>query len=222
MLEIGCGRGELLRGAAARGWAVKGIEMSPSFADFARGEYRIDVECSPVETAKSLAEPYDVILLAAILEHLYTPAATLRQVRRALRPGGLVFIDVPNECSLMAALGNAYMRARGRDWAVNLSPSFSPYHVVGFCPASLRYVLRATGFQPVFLELHRWNNVLPRRPGFLASCERVGFDFALSVGNWLGMGAGITCWATTAVTRDGFWSEPRGTIGTGPPSAGAG
>ena len=171
MLEIGCGRGELLRGAAKRGWTVRGIEMTPAFADFARGEYGIDVECAPVETAKSLAEPHDVILLAAILEHLYTPAETLRQVRRGLRPGGLIFLDVPNECSLMAALGNAYMRARGRDWAVNLSPSFSPYHVMGFCPASLRYILQATGFRPVALELHRWNNALPGRPGLLGMCE---------------------------------------------------
>jgi len=198
MLEIGCGRGELLRGAANRGWVVKGVEMTPAFADFARGEYRIDVECAPVEKAKSLAEPHNVVLFAAILEHLYTPVDTLRRVRRALRPGGLIFLDVPNECSLMAALGNVYMRARGRDWAVNLSPSFSPYHVVGFCPTSLRHLLEATGFQPVALEIHRWNNALPRRPGLLGACEHAGLDLALSVGEWVGMGAGITCWATTA------------------------
>lgn len=172
--------------------------MTPAFAEFARGEYGVEVECAPVEKAKSLAEPHDVIILAAILEHLSTPVETLRRVRRSLAPGGLIFLDVPNECSLLARLGNAYMRVRGRDWAVNLSPSFSPYHVVGFCPTSLRYLLKATGFQPVALELHRWNNVLPRRSGLFAACEHVGLDVALSVGHWLGMGAGITCWATTA------------------------
>jgi len=201
MLEIGCGRGELLRGAAKRGWTVRGIEMTRAFADFARGQYSIDVECAPVETAKSLAELHDVVLLAAILEHLYTPAETLRRVRRALRPGGLIFLDVPNECSLMAAVGNAYMRARGRNWAVNLSPSFSPYHVVGFCPASLSYILQATGFRPLVLELDRWNSAMPRQPGFIAMCERVGLELTLSVGHLLGMGAGITCWATTATSK---------------------
>ena len=201
MLEIGCGRGELLRGAANRKWVVKGIEMTPAFAEFACGEYGVEVECTPVEEATSLAEPYNVILLAAILEHLYTPVETLLRVRRSLQPGGLIFLDVPNECSLMARLGNAYMRVRGRDWAVNLSPSFSPYHVVGFCPTSLRHLLKATGFQPVALEVHRWNNMLPRRSGLLAASEHVGLDVALSVGHWLCMGAGITCWATTAATN---------------------
>jgi SAM-dependent methyltransferase len=201
MLELGCGRGELLRGAANRGWMVQGIEMTPAFAAFAHEQYRIDVECAPVEAANSLEDSYDVILLAAILEHLYTPLETLQRVRRSLRHGGLIFIDVPNECSLMAALGNAYMRARRRDWAVNLSPTFSPYHVVGFCPTSLRYLLELTGFRAVAFELHRWNNVLPRRPGLLAACEHVALDVTLSVGQWLGMGAGITCWATAGASN---------------------
>jgi hypothetical protein len=73
-----------------------------------------------------------------LLEHLYDPADCLRRVH----DGGLVFIDVPNECSLFTRLGNAYMRLRGRPWAVNLSPTFPPFHVVGFCPSSLRRLLR--------------------------------------------------------------------------------
>jgi hypothetical protein len=32
MLELGCGRGELLGVAAERGWAVAGVEMTPQFA----------------------------------------------------------------------------------------------------------------------------------------------------------------------------------------------
>ena len=32
MLELGCGRGELLRGAGDRGWRVCGVEMTEAFA----------------------------------------------------------------------------------------------------------------------------------------------------------------------------------------------
>jgi len=169
--------------------------MTEAFARIASEEYGLEVERAPIESAQSLGESYDVVLLAAILEHLYDPAETLMRVRDALRPGGLVFIDVPNECSLMSRAGNAYQRLRAKDWAINLSPTFSPFHVVGFCPMSLRYLLDRTGFRPIALELHRWNLPLPARGGVAGWLERRGLDAALSLGQIIGMGAGMTCWA---------------------------
>jgi SAM-dependent methyltransferase len=188
MLELGCGRGELLRGAANRGWSVRGVEMTEAFARIASEEHGVGVEHAPIESAQSLGASYDVVLLAAILEHLYDPAETLKRVRGALRPGGLVFIDVPNECSLMSRAGNAYMRLRAKDWAINLSPTFSPFHVVGFCPMSLRYLLGRTGFHPIKLELHRWKIPLPSTDGYFAALERAGLNAVLSLGKRIGMG----------------------------------
>jgi SAM-dependent methyltransferase len=195
MLELGCGRGEFLRGAANRGWEVRGVEMTEGFAQIARENQGIKVECAPLEEAESLLETYDVVLLAAILEHVFEPMEALRRVRGALRRGGLVFIDVPNECSLMSWAGNVYMRLWGTDWAVNLSPTFPPYHVVGFCPTSLQQLLGRAGFRPIQLELHRWKSGLPNGEGVLARAERCGLEAVLSLGKIVGMGAGITCWA---------------------------
>jgi SAM-dependent methyltransferase len=198
ILELGCGRGDLLRGAANRGWSVRGIEMTEQYAQIAREKHGISVECAPIKEATTLRDTHDVILLAAILEHLYDPAETLQLVRDALRPGGLVFIDVPNECSLMTRVGNAYMRLQGRRWALNLSPTFPPFHVVGFCPVSLRHLLKRTGLNVLSLQLHRWNNALPMIKGIRAGLERRGLDAVLSLGKMVGMGAGITCWASRA------------------------
>jgi SAM-dependent methyltransferase len=195
MLELGCGRGELLRGAANRGWNVRGVEMTESFAQIARKKHRIDVECVRLEEADLSGDSYDVVLLAAILEHLYEPAVALNRVGMILRRGGLVFIDVPNECSLTSRLGNSYQYLKGTDWAINLSPSFPPYHVVGFCPASLRELLGRTGFQPLQLQLHRWNSTLPSPKGLRETIERIGVEGALSLGKLLEMGMGLTCWA---------------------------
>lgn len=47
-------------------------------------------------------------------ERLYGPVETLGRVRGALVTGGLVLIDLPNECSLMDRIGNAYLRAHGK------------------------------------------------------------------------------------------------------------
>jgi 2-polyprenyl-3-methyl-5-hydroxy-6-metoxy-1,4-benzoquinol methylase len=192
MLELGCGRGALLRGAAEEGWKVRGVEMTSAFAAEGSG---LDIEVAAVENARSLDEKYDAIVLAAILEHLYEPAECLERIRAALTPGGVVFIDVPNECSLWSRAANLYMRARARPWAVNLSPTFSPFHVVGFCPRSLRTLLQRTGFDIEELTLWAYPNCLPAATGLRATIERQASATVQRIGGWVGMGAGINCWA---------------------------
>lgn len=194
MLELGCGRGELLRGALNRGWSVYGVEMTEDYAEIARS-HGVEIELASIEDCKFLEQTFDVILLAAVLEHLYDPMKTLERIRNALRPGGLLFIDVPNESSLTMRVGNLYMRARGRDWAVNLSPTFSPFHVVGFSPTSLRNALASAGFGVHTMTVPKWNNALPEGKTTTQKIERAAMGVVQSVGKVLRMGDGITCWA---------------------------
>lgn len=194
LLELGCGGGGLLVGARRLGWTVRGVEMTEAFARSARLE-GIDVELASVETCRSLDEQWDAVLLAAVLEHLYNPRACLARVFGALAPGGVVFIDVPNECSLWSRVGNLYMRVGRREWAVNLSPTFPPYHVVGFCPRSLRWLLGDLRYDVIDIQTHRWSNALPQSHSLLSRIERRAAEVTLSLGAWLGSGAGITAWA---------------------------
>ena len=191
-LEIGCGRGELLIGAREEGWEVEGIDATP-WADVPG----MRIELATVETARSLDEPerYDLIIMSAILEHLYDPVLVLRKAQRSLRCGGLLFVSVPNECSLWARTGNAYFRLRGRGWAVNLSPTFPPFHVVGFCPSSLRKVVAAAGLSVVEMRTKTWPNELACRPGPLAPLERLVNQVTASFGQKIGMGIGLDCWS---------------------------
>jgi SAM-dependent methyltransferase len=193
LLELGCGRGALLAGARRRGWEVRGVDMTPGFSEQARPG--VEIEVAPLESARSLDERYDAVWLAAVLEHVYEPARCLARVRAALAPGGVAFIDVPNECGLRSRLGNLYMRLRGRDWAVNLSPSFPPFHVVGFCPRSLARLLRATGFRIAELTLDAWRDALPARAGAWGRLESAGHRAVIRLAARLGSGDGITCWA---------------------------
>jgi SAM-dependent methyltransferase len=199
LLEIGCGRGELLRGAANAGWDVRGVEMTETFARIAKDEFGVPVEVSRAETANALREQWDVVILAAVLEHVYDPMALLERVRDGLRRGGLVFIDVPNECSFYTRMGNLYLRLTGKDWAINLSPTFPPFHVVGFCPASLKWALGKTGFYPLHFDLYQMESCLtPRDGGLKTRIEAAGLRMSLVLGQHLGMGAGIACWARSA------------------------
>jgi 2-polyprenyl-3-methyl-5-hydroxy-6-metoxy-1,4-benzoquinol methylase len=194
VLELGCGRGELLKGALNRGWAAYGVEMTEDYAAVARSQ-GVEIECSSIKDCQSLDQVYDLVLLAAILEHLYDPMETLKRIRDALRPGGLVLVDVPNESSLTMRLGNLYLRARGRDWAINLSPTFSPFHVVGFSPASLCRALDTAGFRVHTLNVPKWHNALPQGKTAGQKIERVALSVVQAIGGVVGMGDGITCWA---------------------------
>jgi SAM-dependent methyltransferase len=194
MLELGCGRGELLAGAHDRGWEVSGVDMTPEFVAEARSR-GVDVEEAPIETCRALERTYDAVLLAAVLEHVFDPMLVLRRAASALKPGGVLFVDVPNERSLALRVGNLYQRLQGRQWCINLSPTFSPYHVVGFSPASLRFALTTTGFEVCRLDVVPYKNAVPRATGLKRRIERAAMGAAMRLGSWVGMGDGLVCWA---------------------------
>ncbi len=194
VLELGCGRGEFLRGAINRGWTAFGVDMTAEFTKAAQ-THGIAIESSSIEDCQALKQSYDVVVMAAILEHLYEPVKTLKQVSNALRPGGLLLVHVPNEISLTSLIGNLYMRARGRDWAINLSPTFSPFHVVGFSPKSLRKALNEAGFEIHTLKVHRYDNNLQPQKTIIRKLERIGLSAVQNLGQLFGMGDGLTSWA---------------------------
>jgi ubiquinone/menaquinone biosynthesis C-methylase UbiE len=39
---------------------------------------------------------YDAVIMIALIEHLIDPLSAMQQVRRLLRPGGIVYLDTPN------------------------------------------------------------------------------------------------------------------------------
>jgi SAM-dependent methyltransferase len=88
--------------------------------------------------------PYDVIVFAEVLEHLYTaPELVLAYVRRLLRPGGLLLLQTPNAVSLSKrmklALGiNPFGRIR--------VDKANPGHFREYTLAELKEVLKGADF----------------------------------------------------------------------------
>ncbi|MEW5739582.1 MAG: class I SAM-dependent methyltransferase [Myxococcota bacterium] len=198
MLEVGCGLGLFLEAARERGWSPRGIDFTPAFVERARAR-GIEVECAAPLEATFLDEQYECVLLLNILEHLYEPVEVLRQVFSALRPGGVVAIGVPNEGGLTARVGNLDFRAQGRPWAMNLSPTFPPFHVVGFSPESLRFALELVGFEVLALETVAGHNDMQPGQGPKARIESTALSAVLRAASALGRGDAIDCWARRPV-----------------------
>jgi SAM-dependent methyltransferase len=195
LLDIGAGRGELLRRAVELEWFAVGIEPSPTFAEYASRFSMGEIRREPIERCGFADGSFDVVVLSAVLEHLYQPDNMIREVARVLRPGGLVYIDVPNEDGLYFRVGNFYERMRGRDWVINLSPTFAPFHVFGFTPSSLRALLSKHGLKPEAWRLYGGVSLLGNSGSISGRLEKLaaGVVTRLSkLGNW---GNYIETWA---------------------------
>jgi SAM-dependent methyltransferase len=194
LLDIGAGRGELLRAALMRGWDAVGLEPAANFARVARQYSGAQVVEAKLEQRPFPENSFDAVTLGAVLEHVFNPAALLIEINRVLRPGGVLWLDVPNEAGLFYLLGNLYQRIRGRDWVVNLSPTFPPYHVFGFTPKALRCLLRVTGFESIRLKTYATYAVIETQNSPVPAGVRQLVRWILWLGELAGAGTYMDAW----------------------------
>ena len=182
LLDVGCGRGELLWAAREAGWEFEGVDPSSAHLEWARLNLGIQGRAGTIEAANFPDDHFDAVTMGGVIEHLFDPHHTLEEAWRVLKPGGLFYCDAPNEDGLYSRIGNLYFRAQLRDWVVNLAPTFPPYHVQGFNPASLQRLLKRVGFQ--LEEFTIYGKVLPLTGEPLLR-KRMEFRAAQLI-NWLG------------------------------------
>jgi SAM-dependent methyltransferase len=135
LLDIGCNIGLFLSVAREEGFSVVGVELNRACAEYARNTFKIEVYSDVVEKAGFPNHRFDVVTLFDVLEHVPDMETFLVEVRRILKPGGLLVVQSPNLHSLMASLTKG-------DW-VWLSP---PDHIFHFTPSSLSRLLESNGF----------------------------------------------------------------------------
>lgn len=100
ILEVGCGTGVFLNEMRRHGWSVYGIEPNTYAANYAYTRFNLEVFRGTLEQFELAHKSFDVIYLSNVLEHLATPAQSLRRMAYALKPGGLLALSIPNLESL--------------------------------------------------------------------------------------------------------------------------
>jgi SAM-dependent methyltransferase len=104
VLDIGCGRGHFLDWLRAWGWTCTGTELSDAAAYHARDVLRLDVRVGAYAPGAFPDAAFDAVYLWHVLEHLPAVRTALSDMRRILRPGGMLVIAVPNLASWQARL----------------------------------------------------------------------------------------------------------------------
>lgn len=150
LLDIGAARGVFLDLARSRGWIVTGVELSDGAVRLARERFGLELRKSTLEEAAFPDASFDVAHMSHVLEHLQDPLASLLEVRRVVRPGGLVALEVPNEFGdLLGAVREAILR---RPRAVYAVPS---PHLFFFTPATLRRLVARAGLRALQVRTPR-------------------------------------------------------------------
>jgi SAM-dependent methyltransferase len=141
LLEVGSARGYFLEVARDAGFDVQGIEPAEDVAAAAAERFGVPVFGGLLEDASLEPASFDVVCAWHVVEHIVAPLEVLRSVRRALRPGGLLVVEVPNVDSVAAR--------RERETWFNLDLQ---RHVGHYGPGSLSALLERAGFRVEHVE----------------------------------------------------------------------
>jgi 2-polyprenyl-3-methyl-5-hydroxy-6-metoxy-1,4-benzoquinol methylase len=157
ILDAPCGAGDLAAALAADGFEVAAADLdlaaAPALGDRLQ---RADLNGAlPWPDAR-----FDAVLSIEGLEHLESPWTFLREVRRVLRPGGLLLLTTPNTLSLRSRVRFFASGFYHRDATPLDESRRDPLHHIGLRTfPELRYMLHTSGFQLRAVSHTHWKPV---------------------------------------------------------------
>lgn len=129
LLEVGAGTGAFAATMQRAGWQVTALEPDAGARRIALEQFGVQALDSSGFYELPRAE-YDVITLWHVLEHMHDLRRVMSHLRELLKPGGKLFIAVPNYTSYDALLFDTH-------WAAYDVPR----HLYHFSPRAIRSLL---------------------------------------------------------------------------------
>jgi 2-polyprenyl-3-methyl-5-hydroxy-6-metoxy-1,4-benzoquinol methylase len=140
-LDIGCGRGELLR--RIRDKFEPSTLTAIDAIDWLDDDLREDVNFHAIAAEHADGLPTaDRVLMVEVIEHLEAPWSALRRAARLVAPGGRIVISTPNLATLRNRLELAL-----RGHLTSFRPDYEP-HISPALPHIARRILAEEGLVP--------------------------------------------------------------------------
>lgn len=133
LLDVGTGNGPLLPTMKAKGWDVRGTELSEVLRDYYRSNFDIEVFCGQLEEAGFNDGEFDAVTILGVIEHVPDPQGFLQEVARITRDGGLIVFWCFNRDIEARLLGRYWL---GFD---------TPRHFYSFSYESLQRMMTVAG-----------------------------------------------------------------------------
>lgn len=129
LLDLGAGTGAFASCMHRSGWQVSALEPDKEARKKAADLYSLQLEDSS-KLFEMAANHFDAITLWHVIEHVHSLHDYMDQLRKILKPGGVMFIAVPNYTSLDAKIYGQY-------WAAYDVPR----HLYHFSPVAMNKLL---------------------------------------------------------------------------------
>jgi SAM-dependent methyltransferase len=139
VLDVGSGLAVFPARMKERGWEATALDPDERAAEHARDQVGVNAVCADFMEAADLGA-YDLVTFNKVLEHVEDPVAMLARSRDLLRPGGAVYVEVPD--GELAAL----------DPDGPNREEFFIEHLCAFSMTSLCLLADRAGFVPVLAE----------------------------------------------------------------------
>ncbi|MGB0715565.1 MAG: class I SAM-dependent methyltransferase [Phycisphaerae bacterium] len=145
VLDAGCGHGEYCAYAAESGARVSAFDYSDEMVDYTRALMRSrNLPVDTLETGSVLDIDYpdnhfDSVICLSVLDHIADRERGFAELSRVLKPGGHLYIDVPNRYAYHWRTCFAVMR---------LLDMYPAGKIHFFSPQELTRMLKAAGCQP--------------------------------------------------------------------------
>lgn len=140
LLDIGCGNGSYMQRMASQGWQTSGYEPDAAYAESLAKTIGFPV-LSGEPALRAHAGEFDLVTFNFSFEHLFEPLRTLELAVACLKPGGEIYIVVPNIESREAAIF--------KDRWFHLDP---PRHITFFTKHLLGEHLQRRGFEDIAVK----------------------------------------------------------------------
>lgn len=146
VLDIGCGNGHIAGLFGKKGATVVGVDPSESGVGYARrslpeGRFEVDV-ATPDLRERLGEEPFDLVVSAEVVEHVYDGDDWGRAVFNALKPGGRVVLTTPYH----GYLKNVLIAAAGK-WDHHHTSLDAGSHIKFWSRATITELLRRNGLE---------------------------------------------------------------------------
>ena len=168
-LEIGCGSGQMLHDLLQRDFEVVGIDIAPGMIASSRAlikrsfpQIEPALMIGDIENLALPDEHFDLVVAAGVIEYLPSDINSFREIRRVLKPGGIVLLSVRNRINLSRwittgrdLLESSPLIGKGVVTATELARSFFSLPPNGgipgrrHTPGALKRHLRRVGLHPV-------------------------------------------------------------------------
>jgi len=152
LLELGCAQSRWLPYFAREfGFSITGLDYSPIGCEMARSVLAGSGVAGEIVCADFFAPPdvlrgaFDVVVSFGVAEHFDDTAACIRAFASFLKPGGLLFTNIPNMCGLVGSLQRLLNR-----------PVYDIHQILD--RAALRSAHEAAGLEVISCEYFIFNN----------------------------------------------------------------